>query len=288
MPAGRDDGIGGRWDWPVNVHVVDETVDGVGRHARCTDPSAVADSASAIVSTTEQLTCAEGSDDRGPVRALDVDPGHDRPEILRAAQHCEQVGFDHVWVYDHLYGVNGDPYMTNFEGWTALAALAATTTFVRLGHLVLEDVPQPRARREDGRDRDHISGGRLILGVGAGWAEIEHRSYGFPFGSGFGERLDWMDEAVGAIRRLLDGESVTTEPGGTYRFEDLRLNPLPVQAHLPIMIGGTGEKKTLRSVARYADMWNLYRDRAEFQRLDGVLVAHCDAVGRDPAEIEPR
>ena len=209
------------------------------------------------------------------------------PEILRAAQHCEQVGFDHVWVYDHVYGVNGDPYMTNYEGWTALAALAATTERVRLGHLVLSNTYRnPGLVAKMAVTVDHISGGRLILGIGAGWAEIEHRSYGFPFGSGFGERIDWMDEAVGAIRRLLDGETVTSAPGGTYAFDELRLNPLPVQPHLPIMIGGTGEKKTLRSVARYADMWNLYRDPAEFQRLDGVLVAHCEAVGRDPAEIE--
>ena len=155
------------------------------------------------------------------------------PEILRAAQHCDQVGFDHVWVYDHLYGVNGDPHMTNFEAGRRSPRWPPRPLASRLGYLVSSNTYRnPGLVAKMAVTVDHISGGRLILGVGAGWAEIEHRSYGFPFGSGFGERLDWMDEAVGAIRRLLDGETVTSEPGGTYRFEDLRLNPLPVQAHL--------------------------------------------------------
>ena len=86
--------------------------------------------------------------------------------------------------------------------------------------------------------------------------EPEHTAHGIDFGSGFGQRLDWLDEAVGACGPLLDGGTVTSEPGGRYAFKDLRHHPLPVQAHLPIMIGGCGEKKTLRTVAKYADMWN--------------------------------
>ena len=116
--------------------------------------------------------------------------------------------------------------------------------------------------------------------------EPEPTAHGIDFGTGFGQRLDWLDESVGAMRRLLDGESVTSEPGGHYRFKDLRHNPLPVQKRLPIMIGGSGEKKTLRTVARYADMWNAMGPIDVMKHKIEVLQGHCDAVGRDIAEIE--
>ena len=111
--------------------------------------------------------------------------------------------------------------------------------------------------------------------------ELEHKAHGIEFGTGFGQRLDWLDESVGAMRRVLDGGSVTSEPGGRYAFDDLRHAPRPVQAHLPIMIGGGGEKKTLRTVARYADMWNgMGPVDVVADKLD-VLRGHCDDVGRD-------
>jgi alkanesulfonate monooxygenase SsuD/methylene tetrahydromethanopterin reductase-like flavin-dependent oxidoreductase (luciferase family) len=133
---------------------------------------------------------------------------------------------------------------------------------------------------------DHISRGRAILGIGGAWMEPEHRAHGIDFGSGFGQRLDWLDEAVDAIRRLLDGESVTSAPGGRYAFDDLRHQPLPLQPHLPIMIGGSGEKKTLRTVAKSADMWNAMGSLELMRRKVEVLREHCAAVGRDPADIE--
>ena len=116
--------------------------------------------------------------------------------------------------------------------------------------------------------------------------ELEHQAHGIDFGSGFGQRLDWLDESVGAIRRVLDGESVTSEPGGHYAFDDLRHSPPPVQKHLPILIGGSGEKKTLRTVARYADMWNAMGPLEVMAHKIEVLRGHCDAVGRDIGEIE--
>ena len=116
--------------------------------------------------------------------------------------------------------------------------------------------------------------------------EPEHTAHGIEFGTGFGQRLDWLDESVGAMRRLLDGESVTSEPGGHYRFKDLRHSPPPVQERLPIMIGGSGEKKTLRTVARYADMWNAMGPIDMMKHKIEVLQGHCDAVGRDIADIE--
>ena len=135
---------------------------------------------------------------------------------------------------------------------------------------------------------DHVSQGRAILGIGAGWFELEHAALGFEFGSGSGERLDWLDESVGAMRRLLDGETVSSPADGHYAFDEARLRPLPVQNRLPIMIGGGGEKKTLRTVARYADMWN-WAGIADLDRIrhkSHVLQQHCEEVGRDPAEID--
>ena len=116
--------------------------------------------------------------------------------------------------------------------------------------------------------------------------ELEATAHGIDFGTGFGQRLDWLDESVSAMRRLLDGESVTSEPGSHYQFKDLRHNPLPVQKRLPIMIGGSGEKKTLRTVARYADMWNAMGPIDMMKHKIEVLQGHCDAVGRDIGEIE--
>jgi alkanesulfonate monooxygenase SsuD/methylene tetrahydromethanopterin reductase-like flavin-dependent oxidoreductase (luciferase family) len=116
--------------------------------------------------------------------------------------------------------------------------------------------------------------------------EQEHRAHGIDFGSGFGQRLDWLDESVSAMRRLLDGESVTSAPGGRYAFDDLRQQPVPVQPHLPIMIGGSGEKKTLRTVARYADLWNAMGPVDFLRHKVEVLRRHCEDVGRDPASIE--
>ncbi len=116
--------------------------------------------------------------------------------------------------------------------------------------------------------------------------EPEHRAHGIDFGSGFGQRLDWLDEAVAALRPLLDGETVTSTRDGHYAFNDLRHHPLPIQAHLPIMIGGSGEKKTLRTVARSADMWNAMGTPEFIAHKVEVLRGHCEAVGRDISEIE--
>jgi alkanesulfonate monooxygenase SsuD/methylene tetrahydromethanopterin reductase-like flavin-dependent oxidoreductase (luciferase family) len=133
---------------------------------------------------------------------------------------------------------------------------------------------------------DHISDGRAILGIGGAWFELEHQAHGIDFGSGFGQRLDWMDEAVEAMRTVMDGGSASARPGGRYPFDDLRHQPLPIQKRLPIMIGGSGEKKTLRTVAKYADMWNAMGPRDVMARKVGVLKRHCDEVGRDIGDIE--
>jgi alkanesulfonate monooxygenase SsuD/methylene tetrahydromethanopterin reductase-like flavin-dependent oxidoreductase (luciferase family) len=132
---------------------------------------------------------------------------------------------------------------------------------------------------------DHVSGGRFVLGLGAGWHPREHAAFGIDFGSGFGERLDRLDEAAGLLRRLLDGE-VVTHHGRFYDLDRAACAPRPLQERLPILIGGTGRVKTLRTVARVADIWNANATPEELAGLEDVLAAHGAAVGRDVAGIE--
>ncbi|MFL5676874.1 MAG: LLM class flavin-dependent oxidoreductase, partial [Chloroflexota bacterium] len=179
------------------------------------------------------------------------------------------------------------PYQPIFEGWSLLNAWARETEQTRLGLLVgANTFRNPGLVAKNATTLDHTSDGRAILGIGGAWMELEHQAHGIDFGSGFGQRLDWLDESVSAIRRVLDSEAVTSEPGGRYEFDDLRHAPAPVQAHLPILIGGSGEKKTLRTVARYADMWNAMGSIEKMTHKIEVLRGHCDAVGRDISEIE--
>jgi F420-dependent oxidoreductase-like protein len=208
-------------------------------------------------------------------------------EQLDTARLVEDLGYDHLWTWDHLYAIFGDPSQPIFEGWTLLAGWAMTTQKVKLGLLVgANTFRNPALVAKTATTLDHLSKGRAILGLGGAWHEGEHRAYGIDFGSGFGQRLDWLDEAVAACRKLLDGETVTSEPGGHYSFQELRHYPRPVQGHLPIMIGGSGERKTLRTVARYADMWNGMGPLDTMRHKVEVLRQHCADVGRDPSEIQ--
>lgn len=209
------------------------------------------------------------------------------PEMLDAAKRVDRLGYDHLWTWDHLYAIFGDPYQPIVEGWTALAAWAMSTEKTRLGLLVgANTFRNPGLVAKTAATLDHISDGRAILGIGGAWFDLEHQAHGIDFGSGFGQRLDWLDESVAAMRAVLDGESVTSQPGGRYVFDDLRQQPVPIQKRLPIMIGGSGEKKTLRTVARYADLWNAMGTPELMAHKVEVLRGHCDAVGRDIAEIE--
>ena len=197
----------------------------------------------------------------------------DWPTFLDAAKRVERLGFDHVWTWDHLYAIFGDPLQPIFEGYTALAAWAQATERIRLGLFVgANTFRNPGLAAKTLVTIDHISGGRAIMGLGGAWFGTEHRAYGLDFGSGFGERLDWLAEATDAVRTLLDGGEVTSAPGGRYAFDRLRLVPPPVQARLPVMIGGGGERKTLRIVARWADIWNVFG-----------LAGRARSQGRDPA-----
>ena len=210
----------------------------------------------------------------------------DWPSFERGAVRVDELGYESLWTWDHLYAIFGEPLQPIFEGYTTLAAWAKVTSGARLGLLVgANTFRNPGLVAQTVTTIDHISNGRAILGIGGAWFEEEHTAHGIEFGSGFGERLDWMDEAVAAMRGLLDGEAVTSPAGGRYRFKDLVLHPRPLQEHVPILIGGSGEKKTLRTVARYADEWNAMGSVEKLRHKVEVLKGHCEAVGRDPAEI---
>jgi alkanesulfonate monooxygenase SsuD/methylene tetrahydromethanopterin reductase-like flavin-dependent oxidoreductase (luciferase family) len=208
------------------------------------------------------------------------------PEFEASARRVEELGYDSLWTWDHLYAIFGDPYQPIFEGWTALGALAKITSRVRLGLLVgANTFRNPGLVAKQAATLDHISDGRAILGIGGAWFELEHTAHGIEFGASPGERLTWLDEAVGAMRSALDGEPVTSPPDGRYAFDDLRQQPLPLQEHMPIMIGGSGERKTLRTVAKYADQWNAMGSVEKLRHKNEVLRRHCDEVGRDESEI---
>ena len=207
--------------------------------------------------------------------------------FLGAALRAEKLGYDHVWTWDHLYPIFGDPRQSIFEGYTALAAVAQATERIRLGLFVgANTFRNPGLAVKCVTTIDHISGGRAVLGIGGAWFELEHRALGIEFGSGFGQRLDWLAEAVPAMRTLLDGGEVTSQGDARYHFDHLYQAPPPIQPHLPIMVGGGGEQKTLRIVARHADIWNVFGSPETVARKDAILRSHCAEVGRDPNAIE--
>ena len=210
----------------------------------------------------------------------------DWPSFIAAARRVDELGYDHLWTWDHLVSAVGEPDRPVFEGYASLAAWAAVTTRTRLGLLVgANTFRNPAVVAKTVATIDHISGGRAILGLGGGWHEREHAAFGVDFGRGFGDRLDWLEEALQVVRPLMAGDEVT-HVGPRYRTEQLRLAPPPIQARVPIMVGGVGEKKTLRSVARHADIWNAQLELAEAPHKIEVLRAHCEDVGRDLSEIE--
>ncbi len=211
----------------------------------------------------------------------------DWPSYLSAVRRIDALGYDHLWAWDHLYAIFGDPLQPIFEGWSSLTAAAVATERLRLGLLVgANTFRNPGVVAKTATTLDHISGGRAILGLGGAWMEPEHRAFGIDFGSGFGQRLDWLEESVAALETMLGGAPVTSAPGSRYRFEAAEVHPRPIQARLPIMIGGAGEKKTLRTVARHADLWNAMGTLDTLRHKVDVLRGHCEAEGRDISQIE--
>lgn len=210
----------------------------------------------------------------------------DWPGFRDAALAAEAAGWDSVWTWDHLLAIFGPWEQPILEGWTTLAALGPLTSRVRLGLMVgANTFRNPGLTAKLATSLDHVSGGRAVLGIGGAWFEREHDAFGLPFGASPGERLGWLDESVMLMRRLLDGERVDHD-GPTYTFHDAICEPRPIQARLPILIGGSGRRRTLRTVALRADAWNTSGSIAEVRDAVTTLEEHAASVGRDLATLE--
>jgi alkanesulfonate monooxygenase SsuD/methylene tetrahydromethanopterin reductase-like flavin-dependent oxidoreductase (luciferase family) len=208
------------------------------------------------------------------------------PELLEAGLRAERVGFDTLWTWDHLYPIVGNHEGPILEGWLTLAAWAQATERIRIGLMVgANTFREPSLTAKMATTLDHISNGRAILGIGAAWFETEHVAYGLQYGTGAPERLRWLSEALPILRGMLRGEQPTAT-GPHYTTVAVRNDPLPIQARLPLLIGGGGEQVTLRLVARFGDANNVGGGIDNVRRKEAILVQHCETVGRDPAEIE--
>jgi len=205
-----------------------------------------------------------------PIRiALQLQPQHmDYKTIRRTAAEAEEMGLDVLFNWDHFYPLYGEPEGKHYECWTMLGAWAESTSRVEIGALVsCNSYRNPELLADMARTVDNISDGRLILGIGSGWFEKDYQEYGYEFGTA-GGRLDDLAEALPRIESRLG-----------------KLNPQPVR-DIPVLIGGGGEKKTLRLVAKHAHIWHSFGDVETLRRKVGILGQHCADVGRNPDEIE--
>ena len=214
-------------------------------------------------------------------------PAQSFDDIHQIAAHCERTGWDGVYFADHFMpnGPGPEPLDGNMlECWSVIAALAAVVPRVRLAPLVTSvTYRHPAVLANIAAAVDQVSQGRLTLGVGAGWQENEHAAYGIALGT-VRERMDRFEEAVQILLSLLR-QPRTTFSGEYFQLQDAPCQPAPAQERLPLLVGGQGERRTLRIAARYADHWNAWTMPDQLVHKISVLRAHCEDVGRDPAEI---
>jgi F420-dependent oxidoreductase-like protein len=210
---------------------------------------------------------------------------HPWPVVLELWRHVEASGWDVACVTDHFMPNNPEREGPSMEAWSCLSALAALVPRLRVGTIVLGNTYRhPAVLAKMAAQVDIISGGRLLLGLGSGWQENEHQAYGIPYYT-MRERLERLDEAC-QVLKLLWTQRRSDFKGRYYQLSDAPLDPKPVQVpHPELMIGGAGERVTLRIVARHADHWNLWAGPKVLARKGAVLDEHCAAVGRDPASI---
>ncbi len=210
----------------------------------------------------------------------------DWPSLLEAGRRADRLGYYSLWTWDHLYPIVGSANGPMFEGYMVLAAWAQATHKVRIGLMVgANPFRNPGLTVKMATALDHISNGRTYLGIGSAWNDTEARAFGIEFGDSPAERLRWLREALPVMRAMLHGEQPSAA-GPRYAMKDVRNLPAPLQARLPLLIGGGGPKVTLRLVARYGDANNVGGDIDSVRGKEAILVQHCHEVGRDPDEIE--
>lgn len=211
-------------------------------------------------------------------------PQNSWEDTLELAQSAYRGGWNSVWYADHFMPNEADTSGPTSECWTTLAGLAAAVPDLRIGALVTGNTYRhPAVLAKMAANVDHISGGRCVLGLGAGWQENEHAAYGIEFSTLRG-RMDRLEEACQVITGLFTNDKTTFE-GKYYQLKDAPLAPRPVQQPLPLLIGGGGERRTLRIAAKYANEWNVWGTPELLAQKGAILNRYCEEIGRDPKSI---